>query len=59
MPGSVNEELKSGDVLSDLSVNPQEEPFSTVGDVKIRRIWRKLDIHLLPLVSLLYLLSVL
>jgi hypothetical protein len=56
MPGSVNEELKSGDVLS---VNPQEEPFSTVGDVKIRRICRKLDIHLLPLVSLLYLLSVL
>jgi hypothetical protein len=54
MPGTDNEELKSGGVLS---VNPQEESFSTVGDVEMKRIWRKLDIHLLPLVTLLYLLS--
>ena len=52
MPSSVEKELKSGGVL-----NFQDEPLSTVGDVEKGRIWRKLDIHLLPLVTLLYLLS--
>ena len=54
MPSSIKEEPKSGGVLN---VDPQEESFSTVGDVEMKRIWRKLDIHLLPLVTLLYLLS--
>jgi hypothetical protein len=54
MPGSVKEELEAGHVLS---VNCQEEPLSKVGNVENSPIWRKLDIHLLPLVTLLYLLS--
>jgi hypothetical protein len=39
--------------------SPQKSHFSTFadGDLAKRRIWRKLDIHLLPLVSLLELLS--
>ncbi|KAI0066040.1 MFS general substrate transporter [Artomyces pyxidatus] len=35
----------------------KEEPISAVGDAEERRIWRKLDLYLLPFVSLLYLLS--
>ncbi|KAI0049941.1 MFS general substrate transporter [Auriscalpium vulgare] len=34
-----------------------EEPVSTVPSVEAARIWRKLDMQLLPFVSLLYLLS--
>jgi hypothetical protein len=53
MPGLV-EELEAGHVLS---VNSKEESLSKVGNVENSPIWRKLDIHLLPLVTLLYLLS--
>ena len=34
-----------------------EPPVSHAGDAEERRVWRKLDWHLLPFVSLLYLLS--
>ena len=50
---TMSEELKTG---SALSTPPQEDSIS-FGDVKKRRIWRTLDIHLLPFVSLLYLMS--
>jgi hypothetical protein len=56
MPGSVKEGLESGHVLSG---NSKEEPFPRVENIEnsLRHSWRKLDIHLLPLVSLLYLFS--
>jgi hypothetical protein len=55
MPGPIKEELKGEDVLS---VDPQEDPsFSGVKNIENRQIWRKLDMHLLPWVALLYLLS--
>ncbi|KAI0268861.1 MFS general substrate transporter [Gloeopeniophorella convolvens] len=56
MSGSLEKEgLKNEHVLTGSEC--QEEPFSRVGDAEQRRIWRKLDVYLLPFVSLLYLLS--
>jgi hypothetical protein len=57
MPGPIKEELKDEGILS---VNPQEEPFFSGAKniyTENRHIWRKLDMHLLPWVALLYLLS--
>ena len=54
MSKHTDEELKVGGTLS---VPSQEDGVSTFDDVEKRRIWRTLDVHLLPLVSLLFLMS--
>ena len=54
MAESTNEELKNEGVLS---ISSREGNDSVFYDVGKRRIWRTLDFHLLPLVSLLYLMS--
>ena len=40
---------------SALSASPQEDPSSTIGDVEKTRVWRKLDIYLIPPITFLYL----
>jgi hypothetical protein len=40
-----------------LSVSSREDGVSMFDDVEKRRIWQTLDKHLLPLVSLLFLMS--
>ncbi len=54
MTEPTNEELKSEGALSTPS---QEYSVSMFKDVERRRIWRTLDLQLLPFVSLLYLMS--
>jgi hypothetical protein len=54
MSKHTDEELKAGGTLSVLS---REDDVSMFDDVEKRRIWQTLDIHLLPLVSLLFLMS--
>jgi len=49
----LKEELKDGGAWS---ADSKEDKIAIAEDVS-KRIWRTLDIHLLPLVSLLYLLS--
>ena len=47
----------SGVSLPSPSTIPASEYVSTLSDAEQRRIWRKLDLRLLPFVSLLYLFS--
>jgi hypothetical protein len=47
-------ELKPGAIFSTTS---REDDVYILDDVQKRRIWRALDIRLLPMVSLLYLVS--
>ena len=54
MAGSTKEESKGEVVVSTFS---REGDVSVFDDVEKRPIWRTLDIHLLPFVSLLYLMS--
>ena len=54
MPEHIEEELKVGGALSTSS---QEDDVSMLDDVAKSRIWQTLDIRLLPLVSLLFLMS--
>jgi hypothetical protein len=42
---------------SDGAVNEDESTSSKIPDAEYRRIMRKVDIHILPYVSILYLLS--
>ncbi|KAH9985789.1 MFS general substrate transporter [Russula compacta] len=51
MSDTIQGELKGGPTSS---TKPREESFSKGEDLGERRIWRKLDIHLLPWVGLLY-----
>jgi hypothetical protein len=53
MSQSTKEELKPGAALA----MPLQEDIISFEDVEKRPIWRTLDIHLLPFVSLLYLMS--
>ena len=54
MPEPTKEELKTEGALSTFS---KEDSVPMYEDVEKGRIWRSLDFHLLPFVSLLYLLS--
>jgi hypothetical protein len=54
MSAADNKELKIG---RGLVTDSREEHGLNVENVKKRRIWWTLDIHILPLVTLLYLLS--
>jgi len=54
MAESTKEELKNEGVLSTSS---REGNVSVFYDVGKRHIWRTLDFHLLPFVTLLYLMS--
>jgi hypothetical protein len=54
MPEPTKEEFESGGVLSTFS---KEDSIPELKDAERGRIWRSLDIHLLPFVSLLYLMS--
>jgi len=54
MPEPIKEDPKSEGALSTFS---KEDSVQIYENVKKGRIWRSLDFHLLPFVSLLYLLS--
>lgn len=54
MPTSTEERLKSGITFPMDSRGNRVSIFDTIEE---KRIWRTLDTHLLPFVSLLYLLS--
>jgi hypothetical protein len=54
MPEPTKEELKTGAAFCTTS---REDGGSMFDDVEKRRIWRALDIRLLPMISLLYLMS--
>jgi hypothetical protein len=54
MPEPTKEEYQSGGVFSAFS---KEDSLPELEDAEKGRIWRSLDIHLLPFVSLLYLMS--
>ena len=51
------EKVENGAISPIGSQKNQFSTFSTDRDVVERRIWRKLDIYILPLISLLELLS--
>ena len=54
MPEPTKEGVESGGVLSTFS---KDDSVPVIENVEKGRIWRTLDIHLLPFVSLLYLMS--
>jgi hypothetical protein len=54
MPASTEERLKGGITFP---MDSRGSRVSTFNTVEKKRIWRTLDTHLLPFVSLLYLLS--
>jgi hypothetical protein len=56
MSAPTQEKVESKGVSPSSSQKDHSSTFSTDGDVAMRHVWRKLDIHLLPLTSLLYLL---
>jgi sugar phosphate permease len=56
MSAPTQENVESKRVSPPSSQKDHFSTFSTDGDVAMRHVWRKLDIYLLPLTSLLYLL---
>ncbi len=54
MSTGIKEELESNSTSS-TGTSPQKDSYSVLDNVSNMRIWRKLDVHLLPPIALLYL----
>ena len=57
MPEPTKEFKEELETECPLTTSSREDGVSMFEDVEKKRIWRTLDIHVLPLVSLLYLMS--